>query len=352
MSPLRTATATTARREPAPAGGPTLLEVRNLGVEFRTRQGAFTAIDDLSFTIGPGKTLAVLGESGSGKSVTAKAIMGILPRPPARVTQGEILLEGVDLLSLPRKKFRTVQGARISMVFQDSLTSLNPVVPVAKQVAELYKIHRGASNRDAMTAAVDMLRAVRIPDAANRAKDYPFQFSGGMRQRVMIAMALALDPQLLIADEPTTALDVTVQAQILDLLGELQADRGMALMLITHDLGVAGQIAEQALVMYAGGLAELAPMAELMERPAHPYSRGLLGSIPGPEHKGHELPTIPGLPPQLDARPLGCSFSPRCEFVTDICRVEAPALRHVAPGRTAACHHWEEVVSHDAALAR
>ena len=325
-----TSATTTAPRDRGPQGRAPLLEVRHLGVEFRTRHGALPAIDDLSFSIAHGSTLAVLGESGSGKSVTAKAIMGILPTPPARVTHGEILLEGDDLLAMPRKEFRTVQGARIAMVFQDSLTSLNPVVPIAHQVAEPFRIHRGASRRDAMTAAVDMLRAVRIPDAANRAKDYPFQFSGGMRQRVMIAMALALDPQLLIADEPTTALDVTVQAQILDLLGTLQADRGMALMLITHDLGVAGQIAEQALVMYAGGLAEYAPMAELMDRPAHPYSRGLIGSIPGPRHKGHELPTIPGLPPQLDARPAGCSFSPRCEFATDLCRVEAPAVLQVA----------------------
>ncbi|MFZ2502572.1 MAG: ABC transporter ATP-binding protein [Nocardioides sp.] len=334
--------AETGRREAAT----TLLDVRNLHVELGSPGKSVTAIDGLSFTIARGSTLAVLGESGSGKSLTAKAIMGILPTPPARVTQGEILLEGVDLLKLPAKQFRQVQGARISMVFQDSLTSLNPVVPVAKQVAELYRIHRGASAGDAMTAAVDMLRAVRIPGAERRTKDYPFQFSGGMRQRVMIAMALALEPQLLIADEPTTALDVTVQAQIIDLLGELQADLGMALMLITHDLGVAGQVAEHALVMYAGRAAELAPMAELMDRPAHPYSSGLLASVPGPEHKGHDLPTISGLPPQLGQIPSGCAFAPRCPHATEQCRAERPALRALTaggPDRTVACHRWEEV---------
>ena len=351
MTQVRTATAA-APGSQAQDELTTLLDVRNLRVELGARKSPVRAIDDLSFSIAPGSTLAVLGESGSGKSLTAKAIMGILPTPPARVTGGEIRLQGVDLLRLQARQLRKIQGARISMVFQDSLTSLNPVVPVAKQVAELYRIHRGANTREAMTAAVDMLRAVRIPDAANRAKDYPFQFSGGMRQRVMIAMALALDPQLLIADEPTTALDVTVQAQIIDLLGELQADRGMALMLITHDLGVAGQIAEKALVMYAGGAAELAPMDELMERPAHPYSRGLIASIPGPEHKGCDLPTIPGLPPQLDARPAGCAFAPRCGYATALCHTDAPDLRSVGRDRTVACHHWEEVIVDDAASPR
>ena len=351
MTRLRTATAA-ARHRPSSEGVAPLLEVRNLRIELGPRRRPITAVDDLSFSIAPGGTLAVLGESGSGKTLTAKAIMGILPNPPARVAGGEILLEGTDLLGLSPKEFRTVQGARISMVFQDSLTSLNPVVPVAAQVAELYRIHRGAGKKDAMTAAVDMLRSVRIPDAENRTKDYPFQFSGGMRQRVMIAMALALDPQLLIADEPTTALDVTVQAQIIDLLGELQADRGMALMLITHDLGIAGQIGEQALVMYAGGLAELAPMAELMERPAHPYSRGLLDSVPGPQHKGRDLPTIPGLPPQLESRQPGCSFGPRCRYATDLCRLEAPPVVAIGPGRSTACHHWEEVVRDGVAATR
>ncbi|MEU1707577.1 ABC transporter ATP-binding protein [Streptomyces sp. NPDC005706] len=320
-----------------------LLEVKNLAIEFRTGQRRLPAVQDLSFTIGRGSTLAVLGESGCGKSITAKAIMGILPTPPARITEGQILLEGTDLLALSPKAFRKVQGAEIAMVFQDALSALNPVVPVVRQIAELYRIHRGAGRKDAEAAAIDMMRAVKIPDAANRAGDYPFQFSGGMRQRIMIAMALALEPKLLIADEPTTALDVTVQAQILDLLAELQQERNMSLMLITHDLGVAAQIAEEALVMYSGGLVERAPIAQLLDRPAHPYTIGLLGSIPGPQHKGGDLPTISGLPPQLANRPSGCSFHPRCRFATELCRSEAPPLHRMSADRTTACHHWKEV---------
>ncbi|MEU5092771.1 ABC transporter ATP-binding protein [Streptomyces sp. NPDC021356] len=319
-----------------------LLEVKNLGIEFRSGDRRLPAVQDLSFSIARGSTLAVLGESGCGKSITAKAIMGILPTPPARVTGGRILLEGTDLLGLSPKAFRKVQGAEIAMVFQDALSALNPVVPVVRQIAELYRIHRGASRRDAATAAIDIMKAVKIPDAPNRARDYPFQFSGGMRQRIMIAMALALEPKLLIADEPTTALDVTVQAQILDLLAELQQERDMSLMLITHDLGVAAHIAEEALVMYAGGAVEQAPIAELLDRPAHPYTIGLLGSIPGPKHRGADLPTIPGLPPQLANRPTGCGFHPRCRFATDLCRSEAPHQHQVSADRTSACHHWKE----------
>ncbi|WP_347350577.1 ABC transporter ATP-binding protein [Intrasporangium sp.] len=329
-----------------------LLEVRGLSVQFRSAEGPLTAIDDLSFTIGHGQALAVLGESGSGKSVTAKAIMGILPQPAAKVTAGQVLLEGEDLLALTPKRLRAVRGAKIAMVFQDALTSLNPVVPVGAQIAEMYRIHRGDNRRDAQAKAVEMMRAVRIPDARNRAADYPFQFSGGMRQRVMIAMALALDPQLLIADEPTTALDVTVQAQILDLLQELRSERGMALMLITHDLGVASQVADEALVMYAGSAVERAPMAELMQRPSHPYTLGLLSSVPGPEHRAKDLPTIPGLPPLLSNRPTGCSFHPRCSFATDLCRQTRPAVVAGLPGREVACHHWEEVAHRDDATAR
>ncbi|MDN5796376.1 MAG: ABC transporter ATP-binding protein [Intrasporangium sp.] len=328
-----------------------LLEVRGLSVQFRSAEGHLTAIDDLSLTIGHGEALAVLGESGSGKSVTAKAIMGILPHPAARITSGQVLLEGEDLLTLSPRRLRTVRGEKMAMVFQDALTSLNPVVPVGAQIAEMYRIHRGDNRREAQAKAVEMMRAVRIPDAKNRAKDYPFQFSGGMRQRVMIAMALALDPQLLIADEPTTALDVTVQAQILDLLQELRTERGMALMLITHDLGVAGQVADEALVMYAGSAVERAPMTELMQRPAHPYTLGLLSSVPGPEHRAKDLPTIPGLPPQLSNRPKGCSFHPRCSFATDLCRETKPAVVAGLPGREVACHHWKEVARHDDATA-
>lgn len=254
-----------------------LLDVRNLRVDFGTGQRRTVAIDGLNLQMAPGSTLAVLGESGSGKSVTAKAIMGLLPAQ-ARVSAEHITFAGTDLLALDAKAHRSVLGAQIAMVFQDALTSLNPVVPVGKQIAEMYRIHRRCDRREAQDRAVEMMRTVKIPDAARRSRDYPFQFSGGMRQRVMIAMALALEPQLIIADEPTTALDVTVQAQILDVLTELREQRGMALMLITHDLGVAAQVADNALVMYAGRAAEVATMDELLDRPAHPYTRGLLAT--------------------------------------------------------------------------
>jgi oligopeptide transport system ATP-binding protein len=238
-----------------------------------------------------------------------------------------------------------VQGARIAMVFQDALSALNPVQTVASQIAELYRVHRRMSRKDAHAAAIEMMRAVRIPDAENRAKDYPFQFSGGMRQRIMIAMALALDPDVLIADEPTTALEATVQAQILELLAEITAQRQMALLMITHDLGVAGQLADRALVMYAGRVAESGPIGPMFDAPAHPYTKGLLGSIPGAVHRGGDLPTIPGLPPDIAHRPAGCSFNPRCGYATEACRTGTPELDRFASGRAAACHHKEEVLA-------
>ncbi|GAA2848576.1 ABC transporter ATP-binding protein [Microbacterium arabinogalactanolyticum] len=327
-----------------------LLEVQNLSLEFRS-QGAppIAALQDVSFTLDRGETLAVLGESGSGKSITAKAIMGILPRPASHVTGGRILFDGDDLLTLSAARLRKVQGARIAMVFQDALSALNPVQTVATQIAELYRVHRGMPKKQAHEAAVDMMRAVRIPDAANRANDYPFQFSGGMRQRIMIAMALALDPDILIADEPTTALDATVQAQILELLGEITQERRMALLMITHDLGVAGQLADRALVMYAGRVAESGPIGPMFDDPAHPYTKGLLGSIPSAAHRGGDLPTIQGLPPDIAQRPPGCSFNPRCGYATAECRTELPLLDVFAPERAAACHHKQEVIA-DAAL--
>jgi len=324
-----------------------LLEVQSLSLEFRGSRGAapITALQDVSFTLDRGETLAVLGESGSGKSITAKAVMGILPKPAAVVTGGQIRFDGTDLLSLSAARLRSVQGASIAMVFQDALSALNPVQTVSTQIAELYRVHRGLGRREAKDRAIEMMRAVRIPDAANRADDYPFQFSGGMRQRIMIAMALALDPDVLIADEPTTALDATVQAQILELLAEVTAERHMALMMITHDLGVAGQLADRALLMYAGRVAEYGPIDEVFDRPAHPYTRGLLGSIPGAAHRGQDLPTIPGLPPDIARRPPGCSFNPRCAYATAECASIDPPLVAFASGRAAACHHLEEVLS-------
>ncbi|GAA2889113.1 ABC transporter ATP-binding protein [Microbacterium esteraromaticum] len=323
-----------------------LLDVQNLSLEFRSGgRPPIPALQDVSFTLDRGETLAVLGESGSGKSITAKAIMGILPKPASRVTGGRIMFDGEDLLTLPPARLRKVQGARIAMIFQDALSALNPVQTVSTQIAELYRVHRGMPKRQAIAAAIDMMRAVRIPDAANRANDYPFQFSGGMRQRIMIAMALALDPDVLIADEPTTALDATVQAQILELLSEITQERRMALLMITHDLGVAGQLADRALVMYAGRVAESGPIGTMFDRPAHPYTRGLLGSIPSAAHRGADLPTIPGLPPDIALRPPGCSFNPRCEFATDECRSVLPLLEPFAAQRAAACHHKEEVLA-------
>ncbi|MFD6177325.1 MULTISPECIES: ABC transporter ATP-binding protein [unclassified Isoptericola] len=323
-----------------------LLDVQNLSLEFRSPGNPpIAALQDVSFTLDRGETLAVLGESGSGKSITAKAIMGILPRPASRITGGRILFDGDDLLTLPPARLRQVQGARIAMVFQDALSALNPVQTVATQIAELYRVHRGMGKKQAHDAAVEMMRAVRIPDAANRAGDYPFQFSGGMRQRIMIAMALALDPDVLIADEPTTALDATVQAQILELLAEITEHRKMALLMITHDLGVAGQLADRALVMYAGRVAEAGPIGSMFDRPAHPYTEGLLGSIPGAAHRGGDLPTIPGLPPDIARRPPGCSFNPRCGYATHECRTALPPLDAFVEDRAAACHHKEEVLA-------
>ncbi|MEV7633274.1 ABC transporter ATP-binding protein [Microbacterium sp. NPDC089318] len=323
-----------------------LLDVQNLSLEFRSAGGTrIPALQDVSLTLERGETLAVLGESGSGKSITAKAIMGILPKPASRVTSGRIMFDGDDLLTLPPARLRKVQGARIAMVFQDALSALNPVQTVSTQIAELYRVHRGMPKRQAVAAAVDMMRAVRIPDAANRANDYPFQFSGGMRQRIMIAMALALDPDILIADEPTTALDATVQAQILELLSEITQERRMALLMITHDLGVAGQLADRALVMYAGRVAESGPIGSMFDTPAHPYTKGLLGSIPSAAHRGADLPTIPGLPPDIAQRPPGCSFNPRCDYATDECRSVLPLLEPFTAQRAAACHHKEEVLA-------
>ncbi|MFE6969769.1 ABC transporter ATP-binding protein [Isoptericola sp. NPDC057653] len=323
-----------------------LLDVQHLSLEFRSPGSPpIAALQDVSFTLDRGETLAVLGESGSGKSITAKAIMGILPRPASRITGGRILFDGDDLLTLPPAGLRKVQGARIAMVFQDALSALNPVQTVATQIAELYRVHRGMGKKQAHDAAVEMMRAVRIPDAAKRAGDYPFQFSGGMRQRIMIAMALALDPDVLIADEPTTALDATVQAQILELLAEITEQRKMALLMITHDLGVAGQLADRALVMYAGRVAESGPIGSMFDHPAHPYTQGLLGSIPGAAHRGGDLPTIPGLPPDIARRPPGCSFNPRCGYATDECRTALPPLDTFVEDRAAACHHKEEVLA-------
>jgi oligopeptide transport system ATP-binding protein len=323
-----------------------LLRVDDLAVEFRTRDGVVHAVDGVTYDLAAGETLAILGESGSGKSVSAQAIMGILDMPPAFITRGEVRFAGDDLLTLPEKRRRHVRGERISMIFQDALSALNPVYPVGWQIAEMFRTHRGTSRSEATRAAVELMDRVHIPSAAARVGDYPHQFSGGMRQRVMIAMAIALEPDILIADEPTTALDVTVQAQIMDLLSELQRDTGMGLFLITHDLGVVAQVADRVAVMYAGRIVETATIDDLYARPAHPYTEGLIASIPRLEQKGHRLTPIGGAPPNPTRVPPGCSFHPRCPRARGNCRVDEPPLYDVGPGRASACHYYEEVL-HD-----
>jgi oligopeptide transport system ATP-binding protein len=328
-----------------------LLEVDQLQVEFRTRDGVAKAINGVSFELHQGETLAILGESGSGKSVTAQAIMGILDSPPGFVTGGEVRYCGKNILAMSDEERRRVRGPEISMVFQDALSALNPVFPVGWQIAEMFRMHRGMNKSDAQAEAIRLMQRVQIPGAAQRVKAYPHQFSGGMRQRIMIAMAIALDPAVLIADEPTTALDVTVQAQIMQLLKDLQQERKMGLILITHDLGVVADVADRIAVMYAGRIMEQADAFELYAQPAHPYTKGLLDSIPRLDQKGETLSAIGGLPPNLMHIPPGCPFNPRCHYAQDICRVDPPPpLREVVRQRLAACHFSELLLAHSPEL--
>jgi oligopeptide transport system ATP-binding protein len=321
-----------------------LLEVEDLQVEFRTRDGVAKAVNGVSYSIEEGETLAVLGESGSGKSVTAQAVMGILDSPPGFVTGGAVRFRGEDLLVLPEDERRAYRGRNISMIFQDALSSLNPVFSVGWQIGEMFRIHEGLSKKEAKERAIDLMEQVRIPAARERVGDYPHQFSGGMRQRIMIAMAISLDPDVLIADEPTTALDVTVQAQIMELLADLQRERKMGLILITHDLGVVADVADKISVMYAGRIVEKAHVDEIYARPAHPYTKGLLESIPRLDLKGKELSAIKGLPPSLTRIPPGCEFNPRCPYAQQVCRDKRPPLLEVVPGRYSACHFAPEVL--------
>ncbi|MFD3451853.1 ABC transporter ATP-binding protein [Streptomyces sp. NPDC058691] len=328
--------------EAAGRDGTPLLDVRDLHVEFRTRDGVAKAVNGVSYSVRSHQTLAVLGESGSGKSVTAQAVMGILDSPPGYVTRGEILFQGRDLLTMSGEERRRVRGARMAMIFQDALSSLNPVLTVGDQLGEMFRVHQGMSRKAARAKAVELMDRVRIPAARERVGQYPHQFSGGMRQRVMIAMALALEPELIIADEPTTALDVTVQAQVMELLAELQREYGMGLILITHDLGVVADVADHIAVMYAGRIVETAPVHEIYKRPAHPYTKGLLESIPRLDHKGQELYAIKGLPPNLLRIPPGCAFHPRCPMAREVCRTDEPELYRVSDTRGSACHFWRE----------
>ncbi|MDN3239741.1 ABC transporter ATP-binding protein [Glycomyces tritici] len=320
-----------------------LLEVDDLRVEFRLRGVRIPAVRGASFTLELGRTLAIVGESGSGKSVTSQAVMGILDTPPARITGGEVRLHGVDLLTLDEETRRSVRANHIAMVFQDALSALNPVWSVGFQIGELFRVHRGLSRAEAKTKAIELLDLVGIPDAKNRVGHYPHQFSGGMRQRVMIAMALALDPEILIADEPTTALDVTVQAQIMRLLKDIQNDRNMGLILITHDLGVVADVADDVAVMYAGEVVERAGIRDTFKRPAHPYTKALLRSIPRVDTIGRELEVIRGLPPNPASLPSGCPFHPRCFTAEDQCAEAVPPWLEPASGHGSRCHFAEEV---------
>ncbi len=337
-------TATLPSPDVTSTSGAHLLEVDDLSVEFRTDYGVIQAVNGISYNLNKGETLAILGESGCGKSVSAQTIMGILDSPPGFVTGGEIRYKGDDLLQMPAKHQRDLRGEEISIVFQDALSSLNPVFTVGSQIGEMFRRHRGTSKKDAKKAAIELMDKVRIPGAKERVGDYPHQFSGGMRQRVMIAMAIALDPEILIADEPTTALDVTVQAQVMDLLADLQRENGMGLILITHDLGVVGEIADRVAVMYAGRIVETGETDAVFRSPAMPYTAGLMSSIARVDQKGQKLNPIKGAPPNLAELPKGCPFHPRCPRGTDRCVQELPELREVAPGRRSACHYAEEVL--------
>jgi peptide/nickel transport system ATP-binding protein len=313
-----------------------LLTVEGLETQFATAQGVLRAVDGVSFAIDRGEVLGLVGESGCGKSITSLSIMGLVP-PPGRVVAGRVLLEGEDLLAKDGEAMRQVRGARIAMVFQEPMTSLNPVFSIGDQVAAAVLAHRGTSRQEAWTRTVEMLQLVQIPSALQRARDFPHQLSGGLRQRAMIAMALAAGPSLLIADEPTTALDVTIQAQILDLLRRLQVERGMAVLLITHDLGVVAELCHRVAVIYAGRIVEMAPVARLFARPLHPYTRGLLQCLPHPSRFGQPLASIEGVPPDLRQRTAGCRFVGRCAYAVATCRVEAPALEEREPGHFVAC---------------
>jgi peptide/nickel transport system ATP-binding protein len=326
-----------------------LLDVQDLKTHFFNEEGVTRAVDGLSFAVAPQETVGIVGESGCGKTVTALSILQLLPPRLGRIVGGRILFEGTDLTRLSEGQLRAVRGNRIGMIFQEPMTSLNPVLSIGHQIAEAVRIHKGLSAGAARTRARQMLDLVKIPDAARRLDDYPHQFSGGMRQRVMIAMALACDPKMLIADEPTTALDVTIQAQVLKLMLELKAKTGAAIVLITHDLGVVAETCQRVVVMYAGRKVEEAPVTELFARPAHPYTRGLLASIARGKAgaRAKRLKEIPGMVPSLREPMQGCAFAPRCQFAIDACRLQQPGLRPVAgePHHQAACLRLGEVLA-------
>ena len=320
-----------------------LLSVKDLRTYFETEDGVVKAVDGVDFELSRGETLGIVGESGSGKSVTSLSIMRLIPDPPGKIVSGEVKLDGDDLLKLSPNEVRDVRGKRIAMIFQDPMTSLNPFMRISKQLMEVTQLHLGHSKNQAYKHAIEMLEQVGIPDARARADSYPHELSGGMRQRVMIAMALSCQPELLIADEPTTALDVTIQAQILELIKKLKSDTSASVILITHDLGVVAGMTDHIVVMYAGKIFECAPTAELFAQPGNPYTRGLLRSVPDPTAREQKLYQIPGLPPDLAHLPIGCPFAPRCERAEELCHREFPPFVQLTREHYSLCHFANEV---------
>jgi len=326
-----------------------LLRIEDLRTVFHTDDGDATAVNGVTFEVRAGETLGLVGESGSGKSITALSVLRLVPSPPGEIVSGRIFFRGEDLLRVSESRMRHIRGNEISMVFQEPMTALNPVYSVGNQIEEAIRLHQKVDGREARRRTIAMLEHVGIPSPQERVDAYPHQLSGGMRQRVMIAMALSCRPALLIADEPTTALDVTIQAQILDLLRRLQAEMGMAILLITHDLGVVAEMAERVVVMYAGRVMEEAPVRELYRSPRHPYTRALLASIPGGQSRGKaRLAVIPGSVPPPFATPPGCPFHPRCSYAVDVCRTVVPELETVEGEHHVRCHRWREIAAIDA----
>jgi oligopeptide transport system ATP-binding protein len=322
-----------------------LLEVKNLRTYFETDDGIVKAVDDISFTLKRGETLGIVGESGSGKSVTNLSIIRLVPNPPGKIVSGEVFFNGNDLLLLSNDSIRKIRGRRIAMIFQDPMTSLNPFMKISKQLTEMTELHLGHTKAQARAHAIRMLETVGIPDARERADSYPHEFSGGMRQRVMIAMALSCEPELLIADEPTTALDVTIQAQILELIKKIKRETGTSVILITHDLGVVAGMTDHVIVMYAGKIFEQAPTKELFSVPGNPYTKGLLRSVPDPTAEQGKLYQIPGLPPDVAHLKPGCPFAERCDYTQDICRREFPPFVQLNADHYSLCHFAREVYS-------
>jgi oligopeptide transport system ATP-binding protein len=339
---------TSARANAAASTGQPLLEVKNLKTQFFTQDGVVKAVDDVSFYVMPGETLGVVGESGSGKSMTGLSLMRLIPNPPGKIVNGEILFNGSDIRKMSEEQVRSIRGNDIAMIFQDPMTSLNPVLTINRQISESLQLHMGMNKSQARARAVELLELVGIPNATERVDQYPHQFSGGMRQRVMIAMALSCDPKLLIADEPTTALDVTIQAQILDLMRNLQSETGAGVLLITHSMGVVAGMADRVQVMYAGHIIETADTGEMFANPRHPYTVGLMQSIPRLDASRREkLRPIRGMPPDLIDLPDMCPFTPRCNYASEKCEQKNPPLMEVKPGHYSACWFWEEVSKDD-----